>query len=296
MIQKSPRRSWFACGRVAACLALPALLHAQVKRPMTNDDLMRIRDVDGVALSPGGDRVLYTISAWEHADARGDTALGDKHERRSHIWIVPFAGGVARQLTSAERGESQPQWSPDGQHIAYLYQTPTAPLDLWPHWTLARVITGRGYRAAVYPDELSGFVGRAVAAALLTTVVLSVAWRTRKRAGAEARMDEEEGVEWVLGAILLLTPALHPWYALWLLPSAALGRRAAWLALAALVPLGYMPLVGWLNGDPWRDPIWTRALEHGACLVLLVIGLRFPAARPQASKLDHSVEPDRILA
>ena len=120
MIQKSPRCSWFACGRVAACLALPALLHAQVKRPMTNDDLMRMRDVDGVALSPGGDRVLYTISAWEHADAHGDTALGDKHERRSHIWIVPFAGGVARQLTSAERGESQPQWSPDGSMIAFV--------------------------------------------------------------------------------------------------------------------------------------------------------------------------------
>ena len=170
------------------------------------------------------------------------------------------------------------------------------PLDLWPHWTLAWVITGRGYRASVYPDELSGFVGRAVVAALLTTVVLSVAWRTRKRVGTQARMDEEEGVEWVLGALLLLTPALHPWYALWLLPSAALGRRAAWLALAALVPLGYVPLVGWLAGDPWRDPIWTRALEHGACLGLLVVGLRFPAARPQASKLDHSVEPDRILA
>ena len=87
-------------------LALPAMLVAQTKRPMTTDDLMRLRGVGGVALSPNGERVLYTISGWEHANARGDTALGDKHDRRSHVWIVPFAGGAARQLTSSERGES----------------------------------------------------------------------------------------------------------------------------------------------------------------------------------------------
>ncbi|MEQ1692177.1 MAG: hypothetical protein ABMA00_12885, partial [Gemmatimonas sp.] len=102
------------------CGVVPALLGAQTKRPMTADDLMRIRGVGGVAISPGGERVLYTISAWEHPNARGDTALGDKHDRRSHVWIVPFAGGAARQLTSSERGESQPQWSPDGSRISFV--------------------------------------------------------------------------------------------------------------------------------------------------------------------------------
>ncbi|MDB4899555.1 MAG: hypothetical protein JWN53_1363, partial [Gemmatimonadetes bacterium] len=101
-------------------LALPATLHAQGKRPMTDADVMRLRAVDGVAISPGGDRVLYTVAAWEHIDARSDTALGDKHERRTHVWIVPFAGGEARQLTSSERGETHPQWSPDGSMIAFV--------------------------------------------------------------------------------------------------------------------------------------------------------------------------------
>ena len=120
MIRLPSHRPSLARGLAAAILTVPALLHAQAKRPMTDDDLMRIRAVGGVALSPSGDRVLYTVSAWEHVNARGDTALGDKHDRRSHVWIVPFAGGAARQLTSGERGESQAQWSPDGSMISFV--------------------------------------------------------------------------------------------------------------------------------------------------------------------------------
>ncbi len=112
--------AWPRFGAGVLLLLLPTLLGAQTKRSMSADDLMRIRGVGGVAISPAGDRVLYTVSAWEHADAKGDTALGDKHDRRSHVWIVPFAGGAPRQLTSSERGESQPQWAPDGSKIAFV--------------------------------------------------------------------------------------------------------------------------------------------------------------------------------
>ncbi|MDQ6612629.1 MAG: prolyl oligopeptidase family serine peptidase, partial [Gemmatimonadota bacterium] len=111
-------------------LALPAQnLRAQTKRGITDDDLLKMKAVGGVALSPAGDRVLYTVTQWEHANARGDTALGDKHDRRSHVWIVPFAGGAARQLTSSERGESQPQWSPDGGLIAFVSARGTGTAD-----------------------------------------------------------------------------------------------------------------------------------------------------------------------
>ncbi|MCC6245459.1 MAG: S9 family peptidase [Gemmatimonadaceae bacterium] len=108
---------------IAAGPCLPSMLTAQTKRPMTPDDIMRVRAVGSVAMAPAGDRILYTISAWEHPNAnpaRGDTALGDKHDRRSHVWIVPFGGGTARQLTFGERGESNPQWSPDGTTIAFI--------------------------------------------------------------------------------------------------------------------------------------------------------------------------------
>ena len=105
---------------------VPLLLSAQAKRPMTTADLMRVRSVGGAAISPSGDRVLYTVSAWEHPGAKGDTALGDTHNRRSHVFIVSAAGGPSRQLTASERGESQPQWSPDGATIAFVSARGTA--------------------------------------------------------------------------------------------------------------------------------------------------------------------------
>ncbi len=89
-------------------------------RGLTDADLLRIQAVGGVAIAPTGDRVLYTVTGWEHPNAKADTVLGDKHERRSHVWIVPFTGGAPRQLTFSERGESQPAWSPDGRTIAFV--------------------------------------------------------------------------------------------------------------------------------------------------------------------------------
>lgn len=39
--------------------------------------------------------------------------------------------------------------------------------------------------------------------------------------------------------LLLLSPVFHPWYALWMLPLAALFRRASWLYLSTAIALAY---------------------------------------------------------
>ena len=101
-------------------LALSAASLPAQSRGLSDADLLRLQTVGGVAIAPTGDRVLYTITGWEHPNAKADTVLGDKHDRRSHVWIVPFAGGTPRQLTFGERGESQPAWSPDGRTIAFV--------------------------------------------------------------------------------------------------------------------------------------------------------------------------------
>ncbi|MGQ0650622.1 MAG: prolyl oligopeptidase family serine peptidase, partial [Gemmatimonadaceae bacterium] len=108
-------RTQRVCALTFALLAIP--LGAQ--RPMTIDDVMELKNVGAVQISPDGSRVLYTISAWEHPAAK-DTSKGDKHDMRSHVWLVNADGSANRQLTFGERGESAPQWSPDGKFISFV--------------------------------------------------------------------------------------------------------------------------------------------------------------------------------
>lgn len=91
------------------------------KRPMTIDDIMALKAVGAPNISPNGGQIVFTIGGWEHPSANGDSAKGDTHENRSHVWLVPSDGSApARQLTFSERGESAPQFSPDGQSIAFI--------------------------------------------------------------------------------------------------------------------------------------------------------------------------------
>ncbi len=106
-----------AIGATLIALATPV---AAQQRPMTIDDMMALKNVGSVALAPDGSRIVYTVSGWEHPSAKGDTAKGEKHDVRSHLWLVSTSGGDARQLTFGERGESQPSWSPDGRMLAFV--------------------------------------------------------------------------------------------------------------------------------------------------------------------------------
>ena len=110
-----------------ATLVPTSAVMGQSKRPMSFDDIMELKNVGAVALAPDASAVAYTVSGWEHPNARAatdaakpDTTKGDRHDVRSHIWLVPSNGGMPRQLTFGERGETAPAWSPDGRSLAFL--------------------------------------------------------------------------------------------------------------------------------------------------------------------------------
>ncbi len=137
------------------------------------------------------------------------------------------------------------------------------------------LLTGRD-RPQAYPDELAGVVARGFVL-ILFCLALWRAERSTRDLPIERRALLVAQVG--MGAFLLLTPALHPWYALWLLPPLLLDdgpryphERAAWLWLVATVPLGHVPLVAWLDHRGWHDPLWTRLIEHGPALALLACG------------------------
>ncbi|HEX4311421.1 MAG TPA: S9 family peptidase [Acidobacteriaceae bacterium] len=80
------------------------------RRPMTFEDLQKMRRLGDIDVSRDGRWVLFTVT---------DVDLG-KNTRTPHLWIVPVEGGEEKPLTAAMAGESRGRFSPDGQQIAFL--------------------------------------------------------------------------------------------------------------------------------------------------------------------------------
>jgi dipeptidyl aminopeptidase/acylaminoacyl peptidase len=96
----------------AALAQSPAPAGTAEKKPVTIDDVLAMNAVASPVISPDGSQVIYTVRAWKQD--------GDRMESRTHVWRVAVAGGAARQITYGDRGDSQPQWSPDGRYISFV--------------------------------------------------------------------------------------------------------------------------------------------------------------------------------
>ena len=191
------------------------------------------------------------------------------------VLALPYAAAGPRMAGSL--GEYGRRWRTNDGAYALLYAGAARVVahsrfhgryDMADSPRLVRLVTGRD-RDTIFPDEAASFLARLAAGALF---LVALAWVVARRASALRT------AEVALGAFVLLTPALHPWYVLWLLPIAAAGGSWAWLVLAALAPLGYRPLDAWLTVGVWQDPVWTRALEHGLTLLALTIDRWPPSA------------------
>ena len=101
--------------------------------------------------------------------------------------------------------------------------------------------------AAVVRDPVQA---RVATTALVLAVVAWVTWR---------RYSAERALLWILGAGLLLSPTVHPWYVLWILPMAALRGSRPFLLLGGLVFLGYWGLASYEATGVWPQPLWNRA-------------------------------------
>jgi len=110
--------------------------------------------------------------------------------------------------------------------------------------------------------------------------------------------DAERALFWILGAGLLLSPTFHPWYALWILPFAALRRNRAWILLSGLAFVTYRGLGPYLEIGEWPRPLWTVLLLWLPFYALLVWDARLPsreleAADPQAPIAQGEEQQER---
>jgi dipeptidyl aminopeptidase/acylaminoacyl peptidase len=132
----------------------PAQAQTGDKRPIQVADLFRFKRVASPQVSPDGKYVVYsateitdpvhnksvsklwlkdgnplprllTNSAFKDANPRwspdGRWILFESNRSGgSQLWIIPVAGGEARQLTTISTEASSGIWSPDGKHIAFV--------------------------------------------------------------------------------------------------------------------------------------------------------------------------------
>jgi hypothetical protein len=74
----------------------------------------------------------------------------------------------------------------------------------------------------------------------------------------------------ILGAALILSPTLHPWYLLWVAPLLAIAPRLSFLWLTFAVPLFSYPMLAVRTAD--SDPLrWLALLEFVPFLFLLMV-------------------------
>jgi dipeptidyl aminopeptidase/acylaminoacyl peptidase len=91
----------------ASVLVLCAL-NASAQTPLQSGDLLKLRSVSAVDVSPDGARAAYVI---ENNDGTG--------RPYGQIWIMTLADGKTARIGGDREPSSGPVWSPDGQSIAY---------------------------------------------------------------------------------------------------------------------------------------------------------------------------------
>ncbi|MEZ5513346.1 MAG: S9 family peptidase [Steroidobacteraceae bacterium] len=82
----------------------------QSKTPLTIEAAWQMQRLGGPSLSPDGRLTVVPVS----------TANMSENKITTDLWLVPTAGGSARQLTSDRANDTDPVFSPDGKHVAFV--------------------------------------------------------------------------------------------------------------------------------------------------------------------------------
>ncbi len=104
---------------------------------------------------------------------------------------------------------------------------------------------------------------------------------------AVKRMEPLRASYLLVGAVLLLSPSVFPWYVTWLVPFLCFFPNPGFLLFTATVLLSYHALIGYTAGGRWEYQSWLVWLEYLPVYALLLWSgwkwARAPAGRAQSS-------------
>ncbi len=111
-------------------------------RPFRFDELVKAGRVGGFSLSPDGQWVVYTVGTPDVEENRTPTSL----------WLQAISGPGARRLTSGEKRDSDPKFSPDSARIAFLSNR-----DGGSQIYVLDLSGGEPAKASSFPADIKGF-------------------------------------------------------------------------------------------------------------------------------------------
>src|SRR5208337_3015483 len=83
---------------------------AQPRRPMTFEDMMKMKRLGETAVSSDGKWLAYSVT----------TVNLEQNTKTAELFIQPIAGGEPKPLAVAQPGDSDPQFAPDGHSVLFL--------------------------------------------------------------------------------------------------------------------------------------------------------------------------------
>src|SRR5262245_26822766 len=96
---------------IVALIVTPLSVICQTATNWSPEQCMKLKNVSAVRVSPDGKKVLYLVREAVMSDERS--------EYINQVWLCDADGSHPVQLTKGDRNSSNPQWSPDGQWIAF---------------------------------------------------------------------------------------------------------------------------------------------------------------------------------
>ncbi len=223
---------------------------------------------------------LVEVAGSGHLDALGVlllfAALYALHSQRWAAAVCAFAGAflvklVPLALLPAFWRRPRAGWFNFRKRRALLLFPALSLLAFWPFADAGeKLATGLltyvrhwHFNAAAY--SLFRFVlepqyARYLCTALFALIALGVQLRYR---------DPYRAAFATLGAYVLLSPTVHPWYLLWVLPFLAFFPSPAWMLLSGLIFLAYEVQIGYGSEGVWREKPWVLWAQYAPFYLLL---------------------------
>jgi hypothetical protein len=192
------------------------------------------------------------VPVWRHLRPRA-AAIGAALALAAVAYAPFFKGGM---VPGAGLGEYARRWRANGSIFPAL-EAILQLLDPAPHLKAAiAAIRARvpwsGALDHLYPLVYPPTLARAACLLAALGILVAVARRVA---------DPARALYLSIGAALLLSPTVHPWYLIWAVPWMCLFPSPAWILLSGLVALAYLP----------PSP-WVPVAEYGPPLALLAAG------------------------